>query len=433
LGYPRSYARRTLAGKRAYQFAGAPWNNETPDPLRELLAQMPLKTTLKWSYLGENPDDDIRVFAAAQWKPDMVLLVYSGMKSTDVNVIGNCRSLDFHLPTPPDAGKYKVRYIFCDNAGDVNSYYGRGAKGVMFWSERQVETRGKSMPVCLETVAKATERYQTFCIDTLKVCDEIRSMYGRCGISFTSDANQSLAKIEQAGRQSSKKVLGLTQVLSDCTGTVAEAGGKIQAALKNTPVRKDSVLADAPQKELQLYLEKWLVSLKQIEQECSRLSYAAVPDYNEEYQEEIYTATLRGEAARLSDSLIQVELACNKIHNLWADAVTEEQSVRGKITRFARRNLGRVKDGRIAKEAVIAFDSLVLGTKMLYEAMDIRSDTDVQEWKERHQKDFDKISANMKKIQALNGWSLTDIKVDKPFEGIVNRVYKSRFGDSNKP
>jgi hypothetical protein len=306
----------------------------------ELVAELPIKAYLTWSYSGAQKGM-LKVFLVAEWSPDKVLLLYSGTNSTNVEGVGSKdRSVECPIPPSPCAGTFRIRYVFCEGDGVVKSFYGNDSTGIMFWLEKKITITAGNMTQCnMRILASGIETLEKFSRDTTKLCDEIRVMYKLRGMALGADASDAIARIETIGRESNTRAADLMQVKAECSNVLGETTEKIRNAAKNAPSSPKSSLADAPADELGDYWKKWIdVVYVPMEKACLSLSYSEDRKYTNPYQQEIYCATLRGEIFQFSDALIQIGLTNNKLKNLFEDAATEELTATGKFARFIRRS-----------------------------------------------------------------------------------------------
>jgi hypothetical protein len=133
--------------------------------------------------------------------------------------------------------------------------------------------------------------------------------------------------------------------------------------------------------------------------------------------------------AKVDEILSETALHVRWVRAKLARAKRQEQTVAGRAERTAGRLLNRVTDkfsnSRIGKEVPMRFKTMVLGTRMFYDMMEMDSQTGMMRWAEKYEADMNQLMEEAEKVSHMDGWSLTG--KNTCFEDWTNKAYEESF------
>lgn len=286
-------------------------------------------------------------------------------------------------------------------------------------------TGNNAKNVSLQTVADKAREEAAFSRETMALSDDVRACAWKCGKDQEPMHKQGMDALAVIGKSAARKADNLAKVYEDGIRAYADAKKQIQSALSTVQGRDAIPETDASVQQMRPCLDRWCAAGRKIGEAEASLKKPNPRQYGEPYQSTLYVAALQTEATKLEKPITQFREAAGKILRLFDQAVQEESTLGGKLARSIRRGTRKFSESRIGQELKVAFDSLVLGSKMFYEVMDMKPGSDIQGWAESHMQDMDRLSQDMQNIQNMDGWSLTG--KNTPVEDLVNKMYDDRF------
>jgi len=286
-------------------------------------------------------------------------------------------------------------------------------------------TGNNARNVSLQAVADKAREEAAFSRETMSLSDDVRACAWKCGQDRESMHEQGMDALAAVGKSAAKKADNLAKVYEDGIRAYADAKKQIQFALSTVQGSDAIPETDASVQQMRPCLDRWSAAGRRIGEAEASLKRPNLRHYGELYQSTLYVAALQTEATKLEKPITQFREAAGEILRLFDQAVQEESTLGGKLARSIRRGTRTFAESRIGQELKVAFNSLVLGSKMFYEVMDMKPGSDIQRWAESHVQDMDRLSQDMQNIQNMDGWSLTG--KNTPVEDLVNKMYDDRF------
>lgn len=147
--------------------------------------------------------------------------------------------------------------------------------------------------------------------------------------------------------------------------------------------------------------------------------------FSRDYQNDLAEALKASDLKKINEIISKIEPNVDKARTQLRNAEYVDSQPLGKLGRALGRMLHKGSQSRIGKELAVTFKSLVLGTKMFYDLMDIDSNTDIISWSSQYQNDMNQIMDEMEEIQRMDGWSLTGKNTF--IEDAVNKSHSKMF------
>lgn len=156
---------------------------------------------------------------------------------------------------------------------------------------------------------------------------------------------------------------------------------------------------------------------------------SSLPLFEKAYQRKIAEALVKSDREKIDSILSKIKPHLYKARNELAKARSQERTVAGRTQRTVGRFLEKTKKkfsgSRIGREITLSFKTMILGTKIFYDMMDMDSNSDMMGWAMNYQKDMNQLLDEVEEVNKMDGWSLTGKNTF--IEDFANRKYEESF------
>lgn len=211
----------------------------------------------------------------------------------------------------------------------------------------------------------------------------------------------------------------------------ARARESVQSALRQIDVANRQVEEYAELHVLRSVYEDWADAFRSLLQASTILN--SRPAFRTTTQNQFALALAKDDQIRIDSIIEQVSPKVQQAHTELRRAEHAESTAAGRLSRgvgrlFSRAR-GQVAESRIGKEVALAFKTMVLGTKAMYDLMEVGPNDDITDWAMSYESDLDQLSAEAEAVRQSDGWSLTGKNTF--VESLVDSAYEESFKDSD--
>ncbi len=131
------------------------------------------------------------------------------------------------------------------------------------------------------------------------------------------------------------------------------------------------------------------------------------PQFPRQFQNDLADGLLQPDRQKIEKLLSRMIAHEQHVSREFERALRDEQTLGGRFKRSVGRLADRAANSRIGRETKMSVKTLILGTKMFYDLMDMDSRTDLVQWAGRYNDDMDQLMQEVREVQQMEGWSLT--------------------------
>ncbi len=249
-------------------------------------------------------------------------------------------------------------------------------------------------------------------------------------MEITADSVQGMRELATEIKRTARQAQDLARVGQE----VAEIKGRVRKT-----IQEGLRLIDRANRKIERYAEvstlrqvcvDWKVAQNIIESARGELHTVRLNDYPNAYQDDLALALVRSDQEKISKIISKISPHVSRAEAELRKAQRQESTFGGRaerhVGRFIDKAKRKVSQSRIGRELAVSFKTLVLGTKMFYDLMDMDSGGDIMSWALSYEDDMNQLMEEMDEIQSMEGWSLTGKNTF--VEDIVDSQYKKSFG-----
>ena len=161
----------------------------------------------------------------------------------------------------------------------------------------------------------------------------------------------------------------------------------------------------------------------------SRSTLSSLPSFKKSHQSKTAAALVTSDLSKINEMVSKVDAHVRMARSELAKAERQESTVAGRAKRTVGRLFNRAKEkfsqSRIGREVTVSFKTMVLGTKMFYDMMDINSSSDIKGWAIQYEGDMDQLMNEVDEVRKMDGWSLTGKNTF--IEDLTDKAYQESF------
>lgn len=220
---------------------------------------------------------------------------------------------------------------------------------------------------------------------------------------------------------------GIAQVGQQMSKTIGQSRRLVQKGLEQIEIANRKIEQYASLPVLREAIRSWNTAYSTILRSKEILKNR--PKFKHEYQSQIATALVQSEIDNVNEIARRIKPHLEKAKSRYQQAKREESTISGRAKRSIGRLWGNLKkkvsNSRIGKEVTLSFKTMVLGTQMFYEIMDMKRGDSMLDLAQRHESDMTQLMRETEEINGMDGWSITGKNTF--VEDSVNASYQKSF------
>jgi DNA repair ATPase RecN len=223
------------------------------------------------------------------------------------------------------------------------------------------------------------------------------------------------------------QVADLAQVGQRIARIKGRARGQVQEGLREIDRANRKIEKYAELSTLRRACSDWDSAKETITSSKSTLS--SLPSFPKSHQRQIADALVKSDRAKVNNMLSKIAPHVRRARSELSKAERQERTVAGRakrtVGRFFNRAKKKISNSRIGREVTVSFKTMVLGTKIFYDMMEMDSNTDMMGWAMKYEGDMNQLMNEVEEVNNMEGWSLTGKNTF--VEGLTDKAYEESF------
>lgn len=292
------------------------------------------------------------------------------------------------------------------------------------WSPIGSELRPKDR-ISDKELVDAVRRLKSVCETGIAAQDKIAQSAKNLRVAPASI--EGMAGLASEVKTTATQASDLAEVGQRIAKTKGRARGQVQEGLREIDRANRKIEKYAELSTLRTACSDWDSAQSTIA--SSRSALSSLPSFGKTYQTKTANALVKSDRAKVDDMLSKIGPHVRRARAELAKAEQQERTVAGRaeraVGRFFNRAKEKVSQSRIGREVTVSFKTMVLGTKMFYDMMDMDSSTDMMGWAMKYEGDMNQLMNEVEAVNNMDGWSLTGKNTF--IEDLTGKAYEKSF------